>query len=251
MTKDFYSIVYVAPNHLTNEKISVGIILVNQGVPYFKYSMTKLKWLSFDLIKAPVKKHLEEIEAIIKEEQKSQVLRLFNYRFAPEVFEELNKKSRGLVLFEKPNEIHGKILEKDFDKLFNELIGAKPKSTVKKRGLPMRVKWTHWIRQQENLKGKYQFSIDNYDWAKVDYAIPNKNEIKIYHCVDPETSKKTFLQSLSKLKISVGVIEQSYADVQVVFVHGDSLSKHAKKITEAHQDLNWQAFEKVKKEITE
>jgi hypothetical protein len=251
MTENFYSIVYVAPNHMTNERISIGVIVVSDGVPYFKFSMTKLKWLSFDLVKAPVKKHMQEIESIIEEEQKSKVLRLFNYRFAREVFDELSKKSKGLVVFDKPQEIHAVVNTDFFDKLFVELIGAKPNREAAKKTLPMRVKWTHWLRNQNDLKGTYQFALEDYKWVKVDYAEVKSNSIKIYHCIDPEISKKSFKQAVDQFELALGLIKQNFKKVDVSLVHGNELSNSAKKIVAAKTEYNWMSLSEAQKCVAE
>lgn len=247
--ENFYSIVYVAPNHLTNERLSVGLLVVINGVPRFEYSMTKIKWLSYDLIKAPVKNHLKEIEEIIAEEQKSKVMRLFNYRFAKEVFEDLSKKSRGMIVFDSPRELLTELDSKAQDKLFMELIGAKPKKTAEKKQLPMRVKWTHWLRRQEGLKGEYQFSLEDHSWVKVDYAHKVKNTFKIYHCIDPETSKKSFNQSMEKMSLYYGIIEQQYPGSELILVHGNTLSKTAKKNKEKFENKNWLTLDQAKEQI--
>jgi hypothetical protein len=247
MTEDFFSVVYVAPNHLTNERISVGLIVVSDGVPFFKFSMTKLKWLSFDLVKAPVKKHMQEVESIILEEQKSKVLRLFNYRFAKEVFDELHKKSRGLIIFDKPQEIQTAVNEAFFNKLFVEMIGAKPNKEADKRTLPMRVKWTHWLRNQKELKGTYQFSLEKHNWVKVDYAEITTDLIKIYHCIDPEISKKSFKRAIEQFGISLGLIQQDFEKVEIILVHGDHLSNSAKKIVAAKTEYNWMSLSEAQK----
>lgn len=249
MTEDFYSVVYVAPNHLTNERVSIGLIVVSNGVPYFNFSMTKLKWLSYDLIKAPVKKHMQEIESIIAEEQKSKVLRLFNYRFAKEVFEELSKKSRGLVVFDSPQEIHTEVNSIYFEKLFTELIGAKPNKIAEKKKLPMRVKWTHWLRRQDELKEGYQYSLEQFSWVKVDYALVSGESIELYHCVDPTISKKSFKQAMAQFELNLRVIQQEFNKVSFYLVHGEDLGKSAEKLISNNFPENWISFDDAKKKL--
>lgn len=132
--KSFYSLIKIAPNSLSDENLTIGIILSNMNGYHFKYSRSKVQLskslvsIDRDLIDFLVKeidKKIKEINSLKKQSQND----LFGYdnMIDSEYFKYLSVYTNGILKFSNPIFIANDTSEKDFIKLFKLFVDGKEK----------------------------------------------------------------------------------------------------------------------------
>jgi hypothetical protein len=125
--KPFYSIVYIKPDSLSEEKIAVGLLLNADNKPVFDYSIDKLKVAAklidaeaVESVKRLFKNISKEIEKYFKTASQKEAFEItpFSYNY----FEYLSRYSNNLLLYSNPEENFGNFDSGDFRELFRLLI---------------------------------------------------------------------------------------------------------------------------------
>jgi len=129
--KSFYSLVKIAPNSLSDDNLTIGIILSDYNGLRLKFSKTK-KQISkslvsvdnsvIDFLELEIDKKIKETNRLIKE-SKSELFD-FNNIISSSYFDYLSKYSNGILKFSKPNFIEGKISENDFIQLYKLFVDS-------------------------------------------------------------------------------------------------------------------------------
>ncbi len=127
--KPFYSIVYIKPNTLSDEKISIGMVLNTGNRALFDFSETKLKAIS-RLIETDI---LETVERMLKNVKKkaeavsvdiNQIEGFEVDPFTKDYFNYLNKYSNNILEYSKPSENEGNFNASDFEELFKLFVDS-------------------------------------------------------------------------------------------------------------------------------
>jgi hypothetical protein len=129
--KSFYSLVKIAPNSLSDDNLTVGIILSDDNGLRLKFSKTK-KQISkslvsvdnslIDFIELEIDKKIKETNILIRE-SKNELFDL-NHIISSNYFDYLFKYSNGILKFSQPNLIEGKISENEFLQLYKLFVDS-------------------------------------------------------------------------------------------------------------------------------
>jgi hypothetical protein len=129
--KSFYSLVKIAPNSLSDDNLTVGIILSDDNGLRLKFSKTK-KQISkslvsvdnslIDFIELEIDKKIKETNILIRE-SKNELFDL-NHIISSNYFDYLFKYSNGILKFSQPNFIEGKISENEFLQLYKLFVDS-------------------------------------------------------------------------------------------------------------------------------
>lgn len=146
--KSFYSILYIEPEPVSEEKISVGLFLNADKKPIFDYSEDKLK-IASNIIGSETTDSLERILRNIKKKTDSisgdeKQAEAFDVKpFSESYFSYLNNYSNNLITYSDPSKNHGDFTLSDYKELFRLLVDKKYgieieeeesfKTTVKKK----------------------------------------------------------------------------------------------------------------------
>lgn len=137
--KSFYSLVKIAPNSLSDDNLTIGIILSNDSGFRYKFSKEK-KLISkslvsvdnsiIDFLELEISKKIDETNLIIK---KSKVeLFDFNQIISSSYFDYLSKYSNGILKFSKPNYIEGDINDNQFLELYKLFVDSSDEKLAKR-----------------------------------------------------------------------------------------------------------------------
>lgn len=133
--KSFYSLIKIAPNALSDDNLTIGIILSDGNGYKVKFSSSKITLAKslvdinkdlFDFLTKEIDKKIKETNALLKKSDSD----LFGYEnlINSEYFKYLSVYSNGILKFTNPNLISGDVSEKDFMKLYHLLVDGKEKS---------------------------------------------------------------------------------------------------------------------------
>lgn len=126
MNNSFYTIVYVSPSHLTEEKFSVGLFVNSNGTCYFKFDKVKINKLSsiFDISNSLIKDTLEDIKQnVLMKSNIRDTLFESNTTIKEAYFSYLSRYCNNLISFSSPNELlMDSFNENLFNNLYNKLI---------------------------------------------------------------------------------------------------------------------------------
>lgn len=121
------SALYIKSSSLVDEKICVGLFVINENEAFFDYSEKKLA-LSFKLVKSlnksSVTHWLENLKANISEANKNDELGLFRSDFNKATLSYLNTYSKGTFYFSDPKPIAAEVDHEYFYRLFTRLVEA-------------------------------------------------------------------------------------------------------------------------------
>jgi len=127
--KNFYSVIKLAPNSITDDTLSIGLLLYDGRKYWLQFSEDRKnasKRLmeensdSVDFITKQITSHVQNLNREIA--NSSNKLFPLETLLTSEYFEYLNRYSNGLLRFTSPNFLNDQINEEKFDKLFNLLI---------------------------------------------------------------------------------------------------------------------------------
>jgi hypothetical protein len=135
--KTFYSIVSIATKPFFDEKISVGLLCINDFETYFHFSSAKLKWVGKFLSNDAKTQALNSLKSIAFEVKKSDIEsnEFFinsNLPFSSSYLNYLSRYNNNLVQFSAPIEIEIELNSVVFEKLFHKYIFAEEKFQVLK-----------------------------------------------------------------------------------------------------------------------
>lgn len=129
--KSFYSLIKISPNSLSDENLTIGMILYQEKSYKVKFSDTKLNLAKsivdinkdlLNFVTNEIKKKITETNNLISQSDED----LFGYDIInSDYFSYLNSYSNGIFKFSKPNLIAGAV---NFTKLYQLLVDSKVKS---------------------------------------------------------------------------------------------------------------------------
>lgn len=133
--KSFYSLIKIAPNALSDDNLTIGIILSNGNGYRVKFSSSKITLARslvdinkdlFDFLTKEIEQKIKETNALLEKSEDD----LFGYEnlINSEYFKYLSVYSNGLLKFTKPNLISGDVSDKEFTKLYHLFVDGKVKS---------------------------------------------------------------------------------------------------------------------------
>lgn len=132
--KSFYSLIKISPNSLSDDKLTVGIILFDGNHYKEKFSVAKTNLAKslvdinkdlIDFVIKEIKNKIKETNALIKQSKDD----LFGYDVIDsEYFKYLNSYSNGIFKFSKPNYIAGAVNDSSFKKLYHLFVDSKEKN---------------------------------------------------------------------------------------------------------------------------
>lgn len=177
--KSFYSILYIEPEPVSEEKISVGLFLNADRKPMFDYSEDKLK-IASNLIGSETADSLERVLRNIKKKAKSisgdeKQAEAFDVKpFSESYFKYLNNYSNNLITYSDPSKNHGDFALSDYKELFRLLVD-------KKYGIEEKKEESF----KTSVKKKIKSSIVK-DKMDIFYKVPKESVETIYrdHIVD-------------------------------------------------------------------
>ncbi|HKJ30218.1 MAG TPA: hypothetical protein VKA34_00255 [Balneolales bacterium] len=125
--KSFYSILYIKPEAISDEKISVGLFMNTDNRPIFDYSEEKLK-IAGNLFDTDIVISLSKLFRNIKKKtdsiskDKNQLEAFDVIPFTESYFKYLNSYSNNLLFYSDPSENIGDFKRNDFRELFRLLV---------------------------------------------------------------------------------------------------------------------------------
>lgn len=132
--KSFYSLIKISPNSLSDDKLTVGIILFDGDHYKERFSVTKINLAKslvdinkdlIDFVIKEIKNKIKETNELIKQSKDD----LFGYEFInSEYFNYLDSYSNGIFKFTQSNLITGTITDNSFAKLYRLLVDSKEKN---------------------------------------------------------------------------------------------------------------------------
>lgn len=126
MNNNFYSVVYVSPSIVTDEKISMGLFVCVNNKCYFKYDKKKIKNLSnfYDISDSFIVDILENInENVMCKSGSDDDLFNQNINIKKDYFNYLSRYCNNLIKFSHPNLIKfSKFDDNVFEKMFKKFV---------------------------------------------------------------------------------------------------------------------------------
>ena len=133
--KSFYSLVKITPNALSDENLTIGIVVSDENGYRYKFSKSKTQLAKslltidsslIDFLIKEIDKKLEETNSLIQQSKKE----LFGFEnlLSSEYFTYLSNYSNGILKFSVPNYIANNVSNSEFTKLFNLLVDGKETS---------------------------------------------------------------------------------------------------------------------------
>lgn len=177
--KSFYSILYIEPEPISEEKISVGLFLNADKKPVFDYSEDKLK-IASNIVGSETTDSLERILRNIKKKTESisgdeKQAEAFDVKpFSESYFKYLNNYSNNLITYSDPSKNHGDFTLSEYKELFRLLVD-------KKYGIE--------VEEEESFKTSVKKTIKSSvvnEKMDVFYKVPKESVETIYrdHIVD-------------------------------------------------------------------
>jgi hypothetical protein len=129
--KSYYSLVKIAPNSLSDDNLTIGIILSDNSGLRLKFSKTK-KQISkslvsvdnslIDFLELEIEKKIKETNKLIKA-SKNELFDL-NHIISSSYFDYLSKYSNGILKFSQPIFIEGEISDNEFLQLYKMFVDS-------------------------------------------------------------------------------------------------------------------------------
>ncbi|MFN2430691.1 MAG: hypothetical protein ABR574_11780 [Cryomorphaceae bacterium] len=118
---------YVRSSSVVDEKICIGLFVINDDNVFFDYSKKKLS-ISLKLVesldKSTIVHWLESLKEKISRDHRSDELGYFRSDFNSATLDYLNTYSNGVFYFSKPKPIATKVSEQSFKVLFRKLVDS-------------------------------------------------------------------------------------------------------------------------------
>jgi hypothetical protein len=134
----FYSVFYIEPEPVSEEKISVGLLLNADNKLRFDYSEYKLE-IASKIVGSETTKSLERIlhnikkkvDVLTEEEKQTEAFNIMP--FSESYVKYLNSYSNNLLTYSDPSRNHGDFLLSDYKELFRLLVDKKYGDEVKEK----------------------------------------------------------------------------------------------------------------------
>lgn len=208
--KPFYSIVYIKPNTLSDEKISIGMVLNTGNRPLFDFSEKKLKAASkligtdaIDTIERTLKYVKREIESVSVDVNQVEAFEI--EPFTKDYFEYLNRYSNNILEYSKPTENEGSFKVSDFEELFKLFVDSNYGIKIKEE-ISFKESFENKLsnsRVSDRLDIKYRVSKERvntiFSNTEVDYIGVN-GSIYTGHVLDTNFSHNSLENKIHKIR---------------------------------------------------
>ncbi|MCB0477885.1 MAG: hypothetical protein KDC84_06965 [Crocinitomicaceae bacterium] len=220
--KQFYSLIYVKPNVLTDELILVGMIAGIQNTPYFFLSEVRmrlakksLKVSQFESLKNSMMLIHGEIEDLSRMPES---LPLFDHPYSYEILQKTSIFKKNLLVYSNPSEIveQGKI---EINKLVKVIFNEKYQSFQEDKKEPgFRSKWINNQKLTEhNLRRKLTLSPDQIQTIffphQIDLIGVYGNRFVTFHGLDLHSAPRTVEKNIFEFSRLVRGLEE-YANAR-------------------------------------
>jgi hypothetical protein len=165
--KNYFTLIYIKTNKLSDEKFCVGLLANFDGVPYFGYSPVKLnialKYINSQLsksIKRSFKLLDDDVNKFVRGEEP---LSLFDMPYSKKILDKLTLKKRGIIQYSNIFETKTAI---DFSKLFYKYVGHNWQSLALSaiKNEPFRKRFFDYVNQPKfkQYSKKYKLTLNDY-----------------------------------------------------------------------------------------
>jgi hypothetical protein len=129
----FYSLIYIKTNVLTDEYFAVGVFAGGGEGPFFYVSEARLRWYK-DVVHrntflATRRQLMGLKQRVDKYRQTETGLLLFDPEFSSARFEELHKKSKGIIQYSLPTSVNDWMTERLFHELIQQFLSESQRSS--------------------------------------------------------------------------------------------------------------------------
>jgi hypothetical protein len=119
---NFFILIYIKPNRLSDEQICVGVLANINEVPFFYSSNTKLNF-ALNYVGADMRKSIKRSFRLLDDDVeyvKAGAVSLFDKPYTKKLLDKLSLKKRGVIQF---TDVFESDKDLDFDKLVGKYVG--------------------------------------------------------------------------------------------------------------------------------
>ncbi|HIP35897.1 MAG TPA: hypothetical protein EYG85_03490 [Crocinitomix sp.] len=250
---NFFTLIYIKTNRLSDEKICVGIIANFDGVPYFGYSKNKLS-MAFKFINPSIVKSIKRSLKILEEDVNKYIrgeesLSLFDMPYSKKILEKFALKKRGIVQYSDMFELNKPI---DFDKLYKKYIGEKwnfSKSKPIKHPLTFKQRFFEYVSHKKfnNFSKKYKLTQKDFPNLIAPLTVDILNKSKFYtafNLVDFNATPTTIQRTITRFKTIIDTLnlkakEEGLSKGRYYLVYDNSITANnlIENIKNNHKDF--------------
>lgn len=142
----FYSVIYYKTNTMTDERVAIGLFCGGGEGPFLFLSNHRLRLLKNTIHPntfLATQRHLKALKKSIDDYRSKQSdLRLFDPKYASEIFNDLSKSLKGALVYSEPTVLNEWLNHNVFDQLVSTFLGEQQSSTKsKKKQRAFHFKW--------------------------------------------------------------------------------------------------------------
>jgi len=214
---NFFTLLYIKTNRLSDEKICIGMLANFDGVPYFGYSSKKLhiafKFTNNQLNKS-IKRSLnileQDVNKFIKGEEP---LSLFDMPYSEKILKKLTLKKRGVVQYSDLIELAKPI---DFSKLYKKYVSDDwllSSSKSSKDELPFKKRFFEFVNQKKfnSFDKKYKLIQEHFPNLIAPLTIDLIKKEKSYvafKLIDMTSTVATIQRHITQYKAIINTLNQ-------------------------------------------
>ena len=151
--ESFYSLIYYRPNSLTDELLAVGVLASGGEGPFIHISRRRLDLLKKTIHSgkyASIHRHFKNLSRSVNTDRKApNELLLFDPNYSKERLEDLNKKTKGAIIYSAPITINEWLNESFFIELVKHFLGDQPYKDSNKKRPVFQLKWKAFYRSNQ------------------------------------------------------------------------------------------------------
>ncbi len=151
--ESFYSLIYYRPNSLTDELLVVGILASGGEGPFIHISRRRLDLLKKTIHSSQytsINRHFKNLSRSVNADRKApNELLLFDPNYSKERLEDLNKYTKGAVIYSAPITINEWLNESFFMELVKHFLGDPSSSVSRKKRPVFHLKWKAFCRSNQ------------------------------------------------------------------------------------------------------
>lgn len=218
----FFTLIYCVPNRFSDEKISVGILLNIDGVPYFAISDRKLNFAMNGMsaeLKAALRKSFYYLDwDVNKIRRGEETFSLFDPPYAKKLLKELTAKKRGVIQYADLIELNKDLKKTDAESVFNSLyekfLGESFQPKEAKRKTPnfkTRIRQYTASKKFSEFEQNYKLSANDFPFIYKDVRVDlcrKSNFYTVFYAVDFSASLQTIQSKISQFRVIVQSLQQ-------------------------------------------
>jgi hypothetical protein len=236
----FYSLIYIKTNVLTDEYFAVGVFAGGGEGPFFYVSEARLRWYK-DIVHrntflATRRQLIGLKQRLDKYRQTETGLLLFDPEFSSARFEELHKKSKGIIQYSLPTTVNDWMTERLFHQLIHQFLAESKRPSLHRSSF-----FLQWANYRKKLDaGQQMINIPLSELTGRPQALNitvdqvDKTANEVYKGINFDLKQ----HSLGKHLYELSLLQQELNDFKVVCVHPQPKSKNGKlALAEAKEKL--------------